>query len=53
MWKYKKLTRSESAEYRQKELKCVKNYQQKRKTEEGDLSMDSQGEHKKELSWQR
>ena len=53
MWRYKKLTGSDSAEYRQKELKRVKNYQQERKTEEGDLSTDSQGEHKKELSWQR
>ena len=52
-WRYKKLMGSDLAEYRQKELKRVKNYQQKRKTEEGDLSTDSQGEHKKELSQQR
>ena len=56
MWRYMKLTSCDSAEYREKELKRVKTYQKKRKVEEKDseeISMDSQSEHKKELSQQR
>ena len=56
MWRYKKLSSCDSAEYREKELKRVKTYQKKRKVEEKDseeISTDSQSEHKKELSRQR
>ena len=55
MWRYKKLTSCDSAEYTEKELKHVQTYQKKRKVQEKDseeISMDSQSEHKKELSWQ-
>ena len=53
LWRYNKLMGCDSAEYREKELKCVKSYQRKRKIDEKDseeMSTDSQSEHKKELS---
>ena len=48
MWRFKKLTGANSAEYRKKEVKRVKTYQQrkKRETEETDESSESSKEQK-------
>ena len=54
MWRYKKLTSDEGAEYRKKELERVKSYQQKKKLEkENNDDSQSDAERQKMLSRER
>ena len=50
MWRYKKLTSTDSSEYRAAENERVKNYNKRKK---GENSGDSQDEHQKQLSRER
>ena len=53
LWRFKKLSSSNSAEYRAAENKRVKDYQKNKKQEKERKSCESTDEHQKQLSRER